>query len=134
MYLWLAVYDITKRSSFLSLQRWIDEIRRYTSSHVLLILVGKYTLFEISTFASFYFLTKLLFSIQVINATWRMLLEKYKKPKSRLCASIFLKYFGSLKLQRKRTPILILCSSVWLRNSRYEFSTMSLENFNIHCA
>ncbi|XP_016843543.1 ras-related protein Rab-43 [Nasonia vitripennis] len=36
----ILVYDITKRSSFLSLQRWIDEIRRYTSSHVLLILVG----------------------------------------------------------------------------------------------
>ncbi|XP_011498799.1 PREDICTED: putative Rab-43-like protein ENSP00000330714 isoform X1 [Ceratosolen solmsi marchali] len=36
----ILVYDITKRSTFLSLQRWIDEIRRYTSSHVLLILVG----------------------------------------------------------------------------------------------
>jgi len=35
-----AVYDITKRSSFLSLQRWIEEVRRYTASNVLLILVG----------------------------------------------------------------------------------------------
>lgn len=35
------VYDITKRSSFLSLQRWIEEVRRYTSSHVVLILVGE---------------------------------------------------------------------------------------------
>ncbi|XP_043276818.1 ras-related protein Rab-43 [Venturia canescens] len=36
----IVVYDITKRSSFLSLQRWIEEVRRYTSSHVVLILVG----------------------------------------------------------------------------------------------
>jgi Ras-related protein Rab-43 len=35
-----AVYDITKRSSFLSLQRWIEEVRRYTATNVLLILVG----------------------------------------------------------------------------------------------
>ncbi|XP_043463449.1 ras-related protein Rab-43 isoform X1 [Leptopilina heterotoma] len=36
----IVVYDITKRSSFLSLQRWIEEVRKYSSSHVLLILVG----------------------------------------------------------------------------------------------
>ncbi|XP_014477669.1 PREDICTED: ras-related protein Rab-43 isoform X3 [Dinoponera quadriceps] len=36
----IIVYDITKRSTFLSLQRWVEEVRRYTSSHVLLILVG----------------------------------------------------------------------------------------------
>ncbi|KAJ8673438.1 hypothetical protein QAD02_004700 [Eretmocerus hayati] len=36
----ILVYDITKRSTFLNLQRWIDEIRRYTSTHVLLVLVG----------------------------------------------------------------------------------------------
>ncbi|KAF4519988.1 hypothetical protein B566_EDAN005488 [Ephemera danica] len=36
----IIVYDITKRSSFLSLQRWIEEVRRYTASNVLLILVG----------------------------------------------------------------------------------------------
>lgn len=36
----ILVYDITKRSTFLSLQRWVEEVRRYTSSHVLLVLVG----------------------------------------------------------------------------------------------
>lgn len=35
-----TVYDITKRSSFLSIQRWIEEVRRYTTSDVILILVG----------------------------------------------------------------------------------------------
>lgn len=34
------VYDITKRASFLSIQRWIEEVRRYTTSNVALILVG----------------------------------------------------------------------------------------------
>ncbi|KZC11218.1 Ras-related protein Rab-43 [Dufourea novaeangliae] len=36
----ILVYDITKRSTFLSLQHWVEEVRRYTSSHVLLVLVG----------------------------------------------------------------------------------------------
>ncbi|XP_063982248.1 ras-related protein Rab-43 [Diachasmimorpha longicaudata] len=36
----ILVYDITKRSSFLSVQKWIEEVRRYTSSSVMLILVG----------------------------------------------------------------------------------------------
>lgn len=34
------MYDITKRSSFLSIQRWIEEVRRYTTSDVILILIG----------------------------------------------------------------------------------------------
>ncbi|XP_012231006.1 ras-related protein Rab-43 isoform X1 [Linepithema humile] len=36
----IIVYDITKRPTFLSLQRWVEEVRKYTSSHVLLVLVG----------------------------------------------------------------------------------------------
>ncbi|KAK9497662.1 hypothetical protein O3M35_004349 [Rhynocoris fuscipes] len=36
----IIVYDITKRSSFVNLQRWIEEVRRYTASNVLLILIG----------------------------------------------------------------------------------------------
>lgn len=41
----IVVYDITKRSTFLSLQHWIEEVRKYSSSHILLILVGnKYDL------------------------------------------------------------------------------------------
>ncbi|XP_012272084.1 ras-related protein Rab-43 [Orussus abietinus] len=36
----ILVYDITKRPTFLNLQRWIEEVRRYTSSHVILVLVG----------------------------------------------------------------------------------------------
>ncbi|KAH8328331.1 hypothetical protein KR067_008127 [Drosophila pandora] len=36
----LIVYDITKRSSFANLQKWIEEVRRYTASNVLIILVG----------------------------------------------------------------------------------------------
>lgn len=41
VFLSVLVYDITKRSSFLSLQRWIEEVRRYTASNVILVLVGK---------------------------------------------------------------------------------------------
>jgi hypothetical protein len=41
LFLFITVYDITKRSSFLSLQRWIEEVRRYTASNVMLILVGR---------------------------------------------------------------------------------------------
>ncbi|KAL1114774.1 hypothetical protein AAG570_007598 [Ranatra chinensis] len=36
----IIVYDITKKSTFLNLHRWIEEVRRYTASNVLLILVG----------------------------------------------------------------------------------------------
>ncbi|KAL0278978.1 UNVERIFIED_CONTAM: hypothetical protein PYX00_000636 [Menopon gallinae] len=36
----IIVYDITKRSSFLSLERWIEEVRRYAATNVLLVLVG----------------------------------------------------------------------------------------------
>uniref|UniRef100_A0A8W7P494 Ras-related protein Rab-43 n=1 Tax=Anopheles coluzzii TaxID=1518534 RepID=A0A8W7P494_ANOCL len=36
----LIVYDITKRSTFLSLQRWIDEVRRYTASNVMIFVIG----------------------------------------------------------------------------------------------
>lgn len=36
----IIVYDITKRASFLGLQKWIEEVRRYAASNVLLILVG----------------------------------------------------------------------------------------------
>lgn len=36
-----TVYDITKRATFLNLQRWVEEVRRYTSSNVLLVLIGK---------------------------------------------------------------------------------------------
>lgn len=37
----LSVYDITKRSSFLSVQRWMEEVRRYTHQHVAIILIGE---------------------------------------------------------------------------------------------
>ncbi|XP_066153779.1 ras-related protein Rab-43 [Euwallacea fornicatus] len=36
----IIVYDITKRSSFLSVARWVDEVRRYSGNSVLLALVG----------------------------------------------------------------------------------------------
>uniref|UniRef100_A0A336KYG1 Ras-related protein Rab-43 n=1 Tax=Culicoides sonorensis TaxID=179676 RepID=A0A336KYG1_CULSO len=36
----IIVYDITKRQSYVNLQRWIDEVRRYTASNVILALVG----------------------------------------------------------------------------------------------
>jgi len=35
----VLVYDVTKRSSFLNLQRWIDEVRRFTAN-VTWILIG----------------------------------------------------------------------------------------------
>lgn len=34
------MYDITRRSSFLSVPRWIEEIRRYAGSAALVALVG----------------------------------------------------------------------------------------------
>lgn len=36
----IIVYDVTKRSTFLNLQRWIEEVRKCTASHVLLVVVG----------------------------------------------------------------------------------------------
>ncbi|XP_053955966.1 ras-related protein Rab-43 [Anastrepha obliqua] len=36
----IIVYDITKRASFSNLQKWIEEVRRYTASNVILILIG----------------------------------------------------------------------------------------------
>ncbi|KAI8120903.1 Ras-related protein Rab-43 [Lucilia cuprina] len=34
------IYDITSRESFSNLQKWIEEVRRYTASSVMLIVVG----------------------------------------------------------------------------------------------
>uniref|UniRef100_T1JFW5 Ras-related protein Rab-43 n=1 Tax=Strigamia maritima TaxID=126957 RepID=T1JFW5_STRMM len=36
----ILVYDITKRSSFLNVQRWLEEVRRYTASNVLILMIG----------------------------------------------------------------------------------------------
>jgi len=36
----ILVYDLTKRSSFLNIQRWMEEVRRYTASNVLIMLIG----------------------------------------------------------------------------------------------
>ncbi|KAJ8926043.1 hypothetical protein NQ315_009898 [Exocentrus adspersus] len=36
----IIVYDITKRSSFLSVTKWVEEVRRYSGTSVLLALVG----------------------------------------------------------------------------------------------
>lgn len=36
----IIVYDITKRSSFVSVARWVEEVRRYSGNAVLLALVG----------------------------------------------------------------------------------------------
>ena len=36
----IIVYDITKRDTFLSLQKWINEVRNYTASNVVCALVG----------------------------------------------------------------------------------------------
>lgn len=36
----IIVYDITKRNTFLSLQKWLTEIRSYTASNVICALIG----------------------------------------------------------------------------------------------
>lgn len=36
----ILVYDVTNRSTFLSLQKWINEVRNYTASSVVCALVG----------------------------------------------------------------------------------------------
>lgn len=36
----IIVYDITNRNTFLSLQKWINEVRNYTASSVVCALVG----------------------------------------------------------------------------------------------
>ncbi|CAG0923416.1 unnamed protein product [Notodromas monacha] len=36
----MLMYDVTKRATFLNLQRWIDEVRKYTASQVSVILIG----------------------------------------------------------------------------------------------
>lgn len=40
IFYFLTVYDITNRNSFANLQKWIEEVRRYTTSNVMLIVVG----------------------------------------------------------------------------------------------
>lgn len=50
-----AVYDVTKRSSFLSLERWIEEVRRYTASNVMLVLIGKHNIFGTLNIIALYF-------------------------------------------------------------------------------
>lgn len=39
----ILVYDVTKRSSFLSIYKWIDEVRRYAGDSVLIVIVGNKT-------------------------------------------------------------------------------------------
>lgn len=36
----IVVYDITKRSSFLAVSRWVEEVRRFAGPNVLIALVG----------------------------------------------------------------------------------------------
>ncbi|GAB6020683.1 Insulin-like growth factor 2 mRNA-binding protein 3 [Chamberlinius hualienensis] len=36
----LLVYDISKRATFINIQRWMDEVRKYTDSNVLVLLAG----------------------------------------------------------------------------------------------
>lgn len=36
----IIVFDITKRNTFLSLQKWLTEIRSYTASNVICALIG----------------------------------------------------------------------------------------------
>ncbi|XP_037091858.1 ras-related protein Rab-43-like isoform X2 [Pollicipes pollicipes] len=36
----IIVYDVTKRSSFTSVRRWMDEVRRYTTPNVAVVLLG----------------------------------------------------------------------------------------------
>uniref|UniRef100_A0A1A9W553 Ras-related protein Rab-43 n=1 Tax=Glossina brevipalpis TaxID=37001 RepID=A0A1A9W553_9MUSC len=36
----IIVYDVTRRDTFANLQKWIEEVRHYTASNVMLILVG----------------------------------------------------------------------------------------------
>ena len=36
-----TVYDVTKRSSFASVRRWMDEVRRYTTPNVAVVLIGE---------------------------------------------------------------------------------------------
>ncbi|XP_043223245.1 ras-related protein Rab-43-like isoform X2 [Amphibalanus amphitrite] len=36
----IIVYDVTKRSSFTSVRRWMDEVRRYTTPNVAVVLIG----------------------------------------------------------------------------------------------
>lgn len=36
----ILVYDVTNRNTFLSLQKWINEVRNYTASSVVCALVG----------------------------------------------------------------------------------------------
>lgn len=36
----IIVYDITKKNTFISLQKWLNEIRNYTASNVVCALIG----------------------------------------------------------------------------------------------
>ena len=35
-----SVYDITKRSSFINVQKWMEEVKKYTHPQVVILLIG----------------------------------------------------------------------------------------------
>lgn len=41
----ILAYDITKKSSFDSLPRWLDDVKRYAGASILQILVGKHVFY-----------------------------------------------------------------------------------------
>lgn len=38
----IMAYDITKRSSYLHLPQWVDELRNYTESDIPFVLIGEF--------------------------------------------------------------------------------------------
>ena len=39
----MLVYDVTKASTFVSIKRWVEELREHASPHIVTLLVGNKT-------------------------------------------------------------------------------------------
>lgn len=78
--MFLIVYDITKRASFLGIQKWIEEVRRYTASNVMLVLIGNKCDLESDREVSKHFQT----SITILTT-----FERSSLPRPKPCVSSF---------------------------------------------
>lgn len=120
-FLFVLVYDITKRSSFLSIQCWIEEVRRYTTSDVILILVGNKCDLEderevFNIFDSFFF-----FEFKLFENKYILIVFRWSWVKQRPCVNTYQKLHLLWKLLQKIIRISKTYSIRWHQNWRWFF-------------
>lgn len=114
-----SVYDITKRSSFLSIQRWIEEVRRYTTLNVMLILVGNKCDLE-----SLREVISLSFSYVPLSPWLLHWKFRWSLPKLKPCANTYPKFYLWWKHQLRKIQMLTTLSFVWQPSWRYVWNGM----------